>query len=133
MPRAVHLTATAVRQIHRFAMLGTSLARRYSQRSGYNLPYVARTGGVISLVGTLVDTTAGLTELAVRPSDDERRRARELADSVARLQTEFRRVRFPRDRLRRSRQSRARPAATARAGRDRGADSGGLCRAAHGT
>ena len=70
-------------------MLGTSLARRYSQRSGFNLPYVARTGGVISLVGTLVDTTAGLTELAVRPSDDERRRARELADNLARLRTEF--------------------------------------------
>jgi len=79
----------ALRQIQRMAMLGTSLARRYSQRSGYNLPYVARTGGVISLVGTLVDTTAGLTELAVRPSDDERRRARELADNVARLRTEF--------------------------------------------
>ncbi len=79
----------ALRQIQRMAILGTSLARRYSQRSGYNLPYVARTGGVISLVGTLVDTTAGLTELAVRPTDDERRRARELADNVARLRTEF--------------------------------------------
>ena len=79
----------SVRQIQRFAMLGTSLARRYSQRSGYNLPYVARTGGVISLVGTLVDTTAGLTELAARPSDDERRRVRELADNVTRLRTEF--------------------------------------------
>ncbi len=79
----------ALRQIQRLAMLGTSLARRYSQRSGFNLPYVARTGGVISLVGTLVDTTGGLTELAARPSDDERRRARELADNVARLRTEF--------------------------------------------
>jgi multidrug resistance protein MdtO len=49
----------ALRQIHRLAMLGTSLARRYSQRSGFNLPYVARTGGVISLTGTLVDTAAG--------------------------------------------------------------------------
>ena len=44
---------------------------------------------MISLVGTLVDTTASLTELAVRPSDDERRRARELADSVAQLGSEF--------------------------------------------
>lgn len=78
-----------LRQIHRLAALGTSLARRYSQRSGYNLPYVARTGGVISLVGTLVDTTAGLTELAVRPSDDERRRAHELVNNLARLRTEF--------------------------------------------
>lgn len=79
----------ALRRIHRLAMLGTSLARRYSQRSGYNLPYVARAGGVISLVGTLVDTTAGLTELAVRPSDEERRRARELADNLQRLRKEF--------------------------------------------
>jgi len=79
----------ALRQINRFAMLGTSLARRFSQRSGYALTYVARTGGVISLVGTLVDTTAGLTQLAVRPSDDERRRAGELANAVARLRQQF--------------------------------------------
>jgi multidrug resistance protein MdtO len=70
-------------------LLGTSLARRYSQRSGYNLPYVARIGGVISLVGTLVDTTAGLTQLAARPSEDEHRRARELADAIAQLRREF--------------------------------------------
>jgi multidrug resistance protein MdtO len=79
----------ALREINRYAMLGTSLARRYSQRSGYALTYVARTGGVISLVGTLVDTAAGLTQLAVRPSDDERRRAGELADNLTRLRTQF--------------------------------------------
>ena len=79
----------AIREINRYAMLGTSLARRYSQRSGFNLPYVARTDGVISLVGTLVDTTASLTELAVRPSDNERRRARELTDNLSRLRIEF--------------------------------------------
>ena len=79
----------ALRSINRYALLGTSLARRYSQRSGYNLPYVARTGGVISLVGTLVDATAGLTQLAARPTEDERRRARELADAIAQLRQEF--------------------------------------------
>ena len=83
------LDHNAIRNIQRVAMLGTSLARRYAQRSGFNLPYVARASGVISLVGTLVDTTASLTELAVRPSDGERRRARELADSVARLRAEL--------------------------------------------
>jgi multidrug resistance protein MdtO len=79
----------ALRQINRFAMLGTSLARRASQRSGFNLPYVARTGAVISLVGTLVDTTASITALAVRPSGEERRRARELADYLSRLRVQF--------------------------------------------
>ena len=44
---------------------------------------------MISLVGTLVDTTAGLTQLAVRPSNDERQRARELADSLSRLRVQF--------------------------------------------
>ena len=83
------LDHNAIRGIQRVAMLGTSLARRNTQRSGLNLPYVARTGAVISLVGTLVDTTASLTELAVRPSDEERLRARELADSIARLCTEL--------------------------------------------
>jgi multidrug resistance protein MdtO len=87
--------ALDLRQINRFAMLGTSLARRYSQRSGFNLPYVARTGGVISLVGTLVDTTASLTQLPVRPSEEERRRARELADNLSRLRVEFLRRHLP--------------------------------------
>ena len=79
----------AVSNVNRYALMGTSLARRDSQRSGYNLPYIARTGAVISLVGTLVDTTAGLTQLAAHPSDDERRRARALADAIAQLRQEF--------------------------------------------
>jgi multidrug resistance protein MdtO len=70
-------------------MLGTSLARRDSARSGFNLPYVARAGGVISLVGTLVDTTSSLTQLSVRPDDRDRQRAGELADKVAQLRGEF--------------------------------------------
>jgi hypothetical protein len=36
------VNAYAQRQIGRYAMLGTSLARRYSARSGFNLPYVAQ-------------------------------------------------------------------------------------------
>ena len=83
------LDPNAIRGIQRVAMLGTSLARRNAQRSGLDLPYVARAGGVISLVGTLVDTTASLTELTVRPSEYERRCARELADSIAQLRTEL--------------------------------------------
>jgi len=79
----------ANRKLNRYAMLGTSLARRNARRSGYNLPFVARAGGVISLVGTLVDTTAGLSQLVVHPSDEERRRARELADALAQLRAEF--------------------------------------------
>jgi multidrug resistance protein MdtO len=83
------VSANAQREINRFALLGTSLARRYSARSGFNLPYVARAGGVISLVGTLVDTTSSLTQLSVRPDDRDRQRAGELADKVAQLRTEF--------------------------------------------
>lgn len=87
--RGVPPDAGAQRQINRYAMLGTSLARRFSVRSGFSLPYAARMGGVISLVGTLVDTTSSLTELVARPDDRERQRAGELADKVARLRTEF--------------------------------------------
>ena len=83
------VSASAQREINRYAMLGTSLSRRYSARSGFSLPYVARAGGVISLVGTLVDTTSSLTQLAVRPDDRDRQRAGELADKVAQLRTEF--------------------------------------------
>jgi multidrug resistance protein MdtO len=83
------VSAIAQRQINRFAMLGTSLARRYSVRSGFNLPYVAQTGGVISLVGTLVDTTSSLTQLAARPDERDRQRAETLADKVAQVRNEF--------------------------------------------
>lgn len=82
-------SAGAISNVNRYALLGTSLARRDSQRSGYNLPYIARTGAVISLAGTLVDATAGLTQLAAHPSDDERRRARQLADAIAQLRQDF--------------------------------------------
>jgi multidrug resistance protein MdtO len=83
------LDRNTIRDIQRVAMLGTSLVRRNAQRSGLNLPYVACVGGVISLVGTLVDATASLTKLVVRPSDHERLRARELADRMAQLRTEL--------------------------------------------
>ena len=83
------VSANAQRQINRYALLGTSLARRYSVRSGLNLPYAARIGGVISLVGTLVDTTSSITQLVVRPDERERQRAGELADRVAQLRAEF--------------------------------------------
>ncbi len=83
------VNANAQRQINRFALLGTSLARRYSARSGFNLPYVARAGGVIGLVGTLVDTTSSLTQLAVRPDERDQRKAGELADKIAQLRSEF--------------------------------------------
>lgn len=83
------VSVNAQRQINRFAMLGTSLARRYSARSGFNLPYVARTGGVIGLVGTLVDTTSSLTQLAIRPDERDQQRASELADKVAQLRSNF--------------------------------------------
>ena len=83
------VNASAQRQINRYALLGTSLARRYSARSGFDLLYVARAGGAISLVGTLVDTTSSLTQLAVRPDDGDRQRAGELADRVAQLRSEF--------------------------------------------
>lgn len=83
------VSAGEQQQINRFTMLGTSLARRYSARSGYNLPYVARTGGVIALVGTLVDTTSSLTQLTVRPNNRDQQRAGELADKIAQLRSDF--------------------------------------------
>jgi multidrug resistance protein MdtO len=85
----------AIRDINRYVVLGTSLVRRNSQRSGFSLPYMAATGGLIALIGTLVDTTAGLTELPARPSDDERRRARELADHLAQIRSDLLARRVP--------------------------------------
>jgi multidrug resistance protein MdtO len=85
----------AVSNINRYVVLGTSLVRRNSQRSGFSLPYVAQTGGLIALIGTLVDTTASLTELPARPSDDERRRAAELADYLAQIRCDLLARRVP--------------------------------------
>jgi len=84
-----------IRNINRYVVLGTSLVRRNSQRSGFSLPYVAQTGGLIALVGTLVDTTAGLTELSSHPSDNERRRARELADHLFQIRSDLLARRIP--------------------------------------
>src|SRR5262249_11551233 len=50
---------------------------------------------LIALIGTLVDTTAGLTELPAHPNDDERRRARELADHLAEIRLDLLARRLP--------------------------------------
>src|SRR5258708_20021220 len=51
------------KRITRLAMLGTSSLRRILRRSGYAPHYAGQMGGVVVLVGRLVDVPANLTHL----------------------------------------------------------------------
>jgi multidrug resistance protein MdtO len=55
-------------KIVRLGMLGTSTIRRALRRSEYSPQYRAQMGGVVALVGRLVDITTALTQLGFEPS-----------------------------------------------------------------
>lgn len=71
------------RDIIRLNMQGTSLLRLGLRRADYPQQYSAEIGGVVALVGRLVDLAAPLMQLDFEPSDNDRRRFRDLASAVA--------------------------------------------------
>jgi multidrug resistance protein MdtO len=71
------------KRITRLAMLGTSSLRRILQRSGYAPHYAEQMGAVVVLIGRLVDVAANLTHLVIYNSEEDRRRIRDLAQSVS--------------------------------------------------
>jgi len=68
-------------------MRGTSALRRALRRSGYSAQYRTQMGGVVSLVGRLVDTAATLTQLSFEPSAGCQPAFRNLATAVASIRT----------------------------------------------
>ena len=77
------------REIIRLNTRGTSLLRLALRRSDYSHQYSVEIGGVIALVGRLVDLTANLTQLGFELSADDQRRFRNLALTVATIRSEL--------------------------------------------
>jgi multidrug resistance protein MdtO len=77
------------KKITRLGMLGTSRLRRILQRSIYSQHYREQMGAIVVLVGRLVDIAANLTYLSTRVSDDNRKRMRSLAESIAGIRTDL--------------------------------------------
>jgi multidrug resistance protein MdtO len=85
---------TEKRIIH-LAMLGTSGLRRILQRSGYAPHYAEQMGAVVVLIGRLVDIAANPTHPVIYNSDEDRRRIRDLAQSVAGIRADLLKGRIP--------------------------------------
>lgn len=82
-------------RIVRLGMLGTSKMRRDLRRSDYSPQYRAQMGGVVALVGRLVDITAALTQLSFEPSSFDQEHLRSLAAGVASIRGGVMRRRIP--------------------------------------
>jgi multidrug resistance protein MdtO len=82
-------------KVIRLGMLGTSTLRSALRRSDYSPQYSAQMGGVVALVGSLVDTTATLTQLSLEPSGFDQTQLRSLAAAVASIRTDLMNRRIP--------------------------------------
>ena len=76
-------------KITRLGMRGTSILRRILRRSDYSPHYRAQMGGVVALVGWLVDIAEASTQLSFKFSDDDQKQLRELAAIVASIRTDL--------------------------------------------
>ena len=85
----------AAEKITRLGMLGTSTLRRALRRSDYSPQYREQMGGVVALVGSLVDLATALTELRFEPSGVDREHLRYLAATVAVVRTDLLERRIP--------------------------------------
>ena len=81
--------------IIKLGMLGTSLLRRDLRRSNYSRHYRAQMGGVVALVGRLVDITANLTQLSFEPSSTDQKRLGDMASTVAIVRADLMNRRIP--------------------------------------
>lgn len=83
-------------KIIRFGMLGTSTLRRALGQSDYSAEYKGQMGGVVALVGRLVDITTALTQLGFEPSGFDREHLRSVAAAVASIRSDLFNRRIPR-------------------------------------
>jgi multidrug resistance protein MdtO len=83
------------KKIFRLEILGSSTLRRSLRRSDYSSQYRAQMGGVIALVGRLVDIAATLTQLSFKSSDNAQKQLRALATTVANIRTNLVKRRVP--------------------------------------
>jgi len=81
--------------ITRLELLGTSTLRRILRRSAYSPEYTLQMGGVVALVGRLVDIAAALMQLSFPTSGSDQKQLRNLAATVARIRTDVINRRIP--------------------------------------
>ena len=84
------------KQIIQLQTRGTSLLRRTLQRSDYSAEYSVQIGGVVVLVGRLIDLAATLTQLHFELTVSDQSRFRHLASSVAIIRDDLLNRRIPR-------------------------------------
>jgi multidrug resistance protein MdtO len=77
------------KRITHLAMLGTSSLRRILRRSGYAPHHAEQMGAVVVLIGRLVDVVANLTHLVISNFEEDRRRIRDLAQSVSGIRADL--------------------------------------------
>jgi multidrug resistance protein MdtO len=83
------------KNITRLVMVRTSMLRSMLRRSGYARHYGEQMGAVVALVGRLVDIAANLTYLRLQVPDNDRKRVRGLAESIARIRADLLSGRVP--------------------------------------
>jgi len=83
------------KKLVRLAMRGTSLLRRLLRRSDNSQQYKAQMNAVVTTVGRLVDIAATPVDIAGPLSRSGRKRARELAQNVARVRVDLLNRRIP--------------------------------------
>src|SRR5438270_9267723 len=76
------VTEETKEKIASLSMLGTSMLRRTLQRSTYLRHYREQMGAVVGLVTRLVDIAANLTYFNIEFSDSDRKRIRNLVESI---------------------------------------------------
>lgn len=79
----------AAKRVTRLAMLGTSRLRSTLRASNYPRDYAEHMGGVVALVGRLVDIAASLTHIGVQAAGDDRGRMRALARSIGSIRADL--------------------------------------------
>jgi multidrug resistance protein MdtO len=84
------------KQIIKLRARGTSLLRRTLQRSDYSAQYSVQIGGVVVLVGRLIDLAATLTQLHFELTVSDQSRFRNLASTVAGIRDDLLNRRIPR-------------------------------------
>jgi multidrug resistance protein MdtO len=93
--RARAVDPATQKHLMRLDTLGTSLLRRTLRRSDYSAEYSVEIGGVVVLVGRLVDLAATLTQLSFQLSVSDQRRFRTLASTLATIRDDLINRRIP--------------------------------------
>jgi multidrug resistance protein MdtO len=83
------------KKVVRFVIMGTSRLRIRLWRSGYGRHYLVQMGGVIALVGRLVDMAGALAQLRFVPTDTDRAHLHDLASAVATIRGDLLNRRVP--------------------------------------